>query len=175
MKTRIVDRVTEFLAILCVIAAMAILLFPPGGPDAGGSLAGLRPQDMQGLEAQQFRTSLDEARRLVDGGGEPENALADLTARFAGRHEVWAISARHHENTGEESAALMDYARAVRLQPDYLDEKSPLYLGPRIEGVTGRVMARLREKKTAEGLSGDEPARLKAAYFLVRRIAGGCE
>jgi hypothetical protein len=69
----------------------------------------------------------------------------------------------------------MDYARAVRLQPDYLDDGSPLYLGARIEGVTDRELARLRAKKSAEGLAGDERDMIKAAYFLVRRIAGGCE
>jgi hypothetical protein len=76
---------------------------------------------------------------------------------------------------GEEPAALMDYARVVRLQPDYLDDGSPLYLGARIEGVTDRELTRLRGKKKAEGLTGEERKLIKAAYFLVRRLAGGCE
>ncbi|MDF1535372.1 MAG: hypothetical protein P1S46_02585 [bacterium] len=175
MTGRSIDRFTEILAILCVTAAVVILLVPSRGPDAGAGLAGLRPQEIQGGEGVLFRTSMDEVRRLVDGDRDPGRRLDDLTARFPRRHEVWALSARYHENMDEESAALVDYARAVRLQPDYLDEGSSLYLGARIGGVTGRELTRLRVKKAAEGLTGEEQDILRAAYFLVRRLAGGCE
>jgi hypothetical protein len=175
MKTRLLDRFTELAALACVALAVFVLFYPPSESDAGGDLASLRVQEVQGVEGDAFRTSLAEARRLVDGGGDPENGLVDLVNRYPGRHEVWALSARHHEARGEEPAAMMDYARAVRLQPDYLDDGSPLFLGARIEGVTDRELTRLREKKSAEGLTGEERKMIKAAYFLVRRLAGGCE
>ena len=175
MKTRTVDRLTELAVLACIVAAVLLLFLSAGGSKAGGDLASLRTQEVQGAEAEAFRTSLDQTRRLVDGGGNPENRLADLVTHYSGRHEVWALSARYHEARGEEPAALVDYARAVRLQPDYLDDGSPLYLGTRIEGVTDRELTRLRGKKTAEGLTGEERKMIKAAYFLVRRLAGGCE
>jgi len=175
MNKRAVNRLTEIAAFACMAAAILLLLLPPGNTEGGGDLASLRTQEVQGAEGDAFRTSLAKARRLVDGGGDPENGLADLANRYPGRHEVWALSARHHEARGEEPAALMDYARAVRLQPDYLDDGSPLYFGVRIEGVTDRELTRLRGKKSSEGLTGEERKLIKAAYFLVRRLAGGCE
>ena len=175
METRAVNRLTELAVLACIVAAVLLLFLSAGGSKAGGELAGLRTQEVRGAEGDAFRTSLAEVRRLVDGGGNPENGLADLVSRYPGRHEVWALSARHHEARGEEPVALMDYARAVRLQPDYLDDGSPLYLGARIEGVTDRELTRLRGKKKAEGLTGEERKLIKAAYFLVRRLAGGCE
>jgi hypothetical protein len=175
METRAVNRLTELAAVACIVAAVWLLVLPLGGSDASGDLAGMKAQEIQGAEGEAFRSLLDEARRLVDGGGKARDRLTDLVSTYPGRHEVWALSARYHEAVKVEPAALMDYARAVRLEPDYLDDGSPLYLGARIEGVTKRELARLRAKKSAEGLSGEEGEMIKAAYFLVRRLAGGCE
>ena len=175
METRAVNRLTEIAASICIVAAVLLLLLHPVGPEAAADLAGLTAQEVQGADAEAFRLSLDEVRRLVDGGKDPGKELDILTGQYKGRHEVWSLSARYHESKGEEPAALMDYARAVRLQPDYLDDGSPLYLGTRIEGVTHRELARLRAKKDTQGITGEEKKMIKAAYFLVRRLAGGCE
>lgn len=175
MNRKSVDRITEALAIICIAAALAVLTTWSRVPAVEGSLAELRVQTVSDLEIDRFRTLLHEVRRLVDTNRDPEPLLRELKGSFPGRHEVWALTARHSESEGRDSEALAAYARAVRLQPDYLDERSGLFLGKRIEALTGKVMDGLLVMRKKGGLDRAGKKLLKTAYFLKRRLAGGCE
>jgi len=175
MKRNSVDRITEALAVLCVAAAVITLTVSARVPAVEGSLAGLRVQTVSDQDMSRFQNLLQEARRLADTNRDPEPLLKELKENFPGRHEVWALMARHAESKGSDSEALIAYARAVRLQPDYLDERSGLFLGKRIEVLTARVMDEVGAVRSSQGLDSAGKELLKMAYFLKRRLAGGCE
>lgn len=175
MKRISVDRLTEVLALLCVSTALITLTYSAGVPAADGSLAQLKVQTVADQDMAGFHTMLQEARRKVDSNRDPGQLLARLQESFPGRHEVWALTARHSESEGRDRDALAAYGRAVRLQPDYLDEKSGLYLGKRIETLTAKVMDDLRATRSSGELDRTGKELLKTAYFLKRRLAGGCE
>ena len=175
MNRKSVDRITEALAILCVAAAVITLTVSARVPVVEGSLADLRVQTVSDQDMSRFQNLLQEARRLADTNRDPKPLLKELKGSFPGRHEVWALTARHAEAEGRDSEALTAYARAVRLQPDYLDERSSLFLGKRIEVLTVRVMGDLNAARSSQGLDGAGKELLKTAYFLKRRLAGGCE
>ena len=175
MNKRLVDRFTEALAILCIAAAVITLTVSARAPAEGGSLADLRVQTVSDHEIERFHSLLNEARRLTDTNRDPEHLMQELKGSFPGRHEVWALAARHWEAEGQDSEALLAYARAVRLQPDYLDEGSALFLGKRIEVLTVKVMGELDAARSSQGLDSAGKKLLKTAYFLKRRLAGGCE
>jgi cytochrome c-type biogenesis protein CcmH/NrfG len=171
----VVNRSTELLIILCIAAAVITLTVSARVPAVEGSLAGLRVQTVSDQDMSRFQNLLQEARRFADTNRDPEPLLSELKESFPGRHEVWALAARHSEAEGSDSEALTAYARAVRLQPDYLDEKSGLFLGKRIEVLTARVMDELDTARSSRSLDSDGKELLKTAYFLKRRLAGGCE
>jgi len=175
MKRNSIDRLTEFLAILCIAAAVIILVYSARVPAVDGSLADLRVQAVSDQDMVRFHALLGEARLLADTNRDPGPLLQELKGNFPGRHEVWALTARHWEAVGSDSEALTAYARAVRLQPDYLDEKSGLFLGKRIEALTARVMGELNAARNNQGLDSAGEELLRTAYFLKRRLAGGCE
>jgi cytochrome c-type biogenesis protein CcmH/NrfG len=175
MNRKSVDRITEALAILCVAAAVITLVHSARVPAVEGSLAGLKAQTVSDQDMEKFQALLSQARRLADSNGDPEPLLTELKGNFPGRHEVWALTARHRESEGRDGDSLAAYARAVRLQPDYLDERSGLFLGKRIEVLTGRVMDELDTARRRGGLDSAGKELLKTAYFLKRRLAGGCE
>ncbi len=175
MRKTTVNRLTEALTALCVALAAFTLLAAAHTPSARGSLADLRVQRMTDTQWARFQDLFSEARRLVDGNGDADVLLAELQDLFPGRHEVWALSARRLEAQGLEDRALLAYARAVRLDPHYLEEGADLYLGRRIERITHRVMDRLTSQRSRAGLGPEEEQVLKAGYFLRRRLAGGCE
>ena len=175
MSKHTVNRLTEALAVLCIAAAVITLVYSAGVPSVEGSLADLRVQTVSDQDMAMFQALLTEARRLTDTNRDPEPLLQELKASFPGRHEVWALAARHWEAEGQDNEALVAYARAVRLQPDYLDEGSELFLGKRIQALTVKVMGELDAARSSQGLDSAGKSLLKTAYFLKRRLAGGCE
>jgi len=175
MNKNIINRLTEALAMMCVAVAVITLAYSAKVPAVEGSLAELRVQTVSDQDMVRFHGFLGEARRLTDTNGNPEPLLEELEESFPGRHEVWALAARHLEYKGRNNEALSAYARAVRLQPDYLDEGSGLFLGKRIEVLTVKVMDELNAARRSQGLDSSGKELLKAAYFLKRRLAGGCE
>jgi len=175
MSKHTINRLTEALAILCVAAAIITLVLSGRVSPVEGSLAGLQVQTVSDQDMGRFQALLNDARRLADTNRDPEPLLLELKGNFPGRHEVWALSARFAESEGREGEALTAYARAVRLQPDYLDEKSGLFLGKRIEALTGKIMTELMAARNSQGLDGTGKELLKTVYFLKRRLAGGCE
>lgn len=175
MNRKIIDRTTELFVLICLAAAIAILTLSARTGPAAGSLAALTVQTVGEQDMEKFRSLLREARQLVDTNLDPDPVLGDLERLFPGRHETWALAGRYAESMGLDSEALAAYARAVRLQPDYLDEGSGLFLGRRIEALTDRVMDDLVRVRKAGGLDAAGKEMLKTAYFLRRRLAGGCE
>jgi hypothetical protein len=175
MNNRTVDRITEALALLCVAAAVITLVYSARVPTVEGSLADMRVQAVSDQDMARFHALLGEARRLTDTNRDPEPLMQELKGSFPGRHEVWALAARHWEAEGQDNEALVAYARAVRLQPDYLDEGSELFLGKRIQALTVKVMGELDAARSSQGLDSARKKLLKTAYFLKRRLAGGCE
>lgn len=171
----LIDRLTETLALFCIAAAVVILVHSAKISPVEGSLAGLTVQKVSEQDMDRFQSLLNDARRLVDTNRDPGTTLGVLKEEFPGRHEVWALAARHEESDGLKGVALVSYARAVKLQPGYLDEKSDFFLGKRIEALTDDVMDRMLMVRKKRALGEEEKKLMKTAYFLKRRIAGGCE
>lgn len=139
------------------------------------SLAGTRAQKIKPSDLITFTEELSSARLLVDGNSSADSELNRLMEKYPGRHEIWSLSARYLEYSGKKLKALTHYARAVRLNSDYLDKNSPIFLGHRIKSLNNNIFEDLLLKKRRSGLSTEESEYLKIAYYLRRRLAGGCE
>ncbi|MFV1956174.1 MAG: tetratricopeptide repeat protein [bacterium] len=175
--TKTAERIAE-IAIVALLVFLGIQFLPSRTPTTEISiniLAGARVKSMDPVESAYFKKELAQARLVVDGDGDAADILEELKKKYPGRHEVWALSARFLEVEGKNLEALSHYARAVRLNPNYIEEDSPIFLGHRIKSLTNNVLEDLILKKRRSGLSPGESEYLKIAYFLRRRMAGGCE
>lgn len=176
LLTKHIDRVTD-IAILFLAAALVfqVYLSRPGSPAAVDGIVRARTQTIPADERMAFEEGLNDARILVDSNGDARASLLTLQRRYPGRHEVWSLSGRYHEVLGEEAAAIISYARAIRLNGDYLDERSPICLAGRVEPLVDRSFLRLKDAKRNRKLTSGEKDLLDTVYFLRRRLAGGCE
>jgi len=175
--TKNADRIAE-IAIVALLVFLGAQFLPSRTPTTEisiNTLAGARVKSMDPVESAYFKKELTQARLVVDGDSDAAEILEKLKKKYPGRHEVWALSARFLETVGKNQEALSHYARAVRLNSDYLEKDSPIFLGHRIKSLTNNVLEDLILKKRKSGLSPEEVEYVKIAYFLRRRLAGGCE
>lgn len=76
---------------------------------------------------------------------------------------------------GKIASAVHSYRVAVDKEPDYIDKKTPLYIGDKIMALISEARSKLkREQKLKPGDKTISLA-LEDVYYLERRIAGGCE
>ena len=76
---------------------------------------------------------------------------------------------------GQIAAAIHSYRLAVDNEPDYVDKKTPLFIGNEIMNMVTEARSKLqREKKLKPGDKSIILA-LEDIYYLQRRISGGCE
>ncbi len=76
---------------------------------------------------------------------------------------------------GDLSKSIHYFRMAVERNPDYVDKKTPIYIGNRLK----RLVSEGREKFSREkSLKPNDPVvkqTLKDIYYLQSRLAGGCE
>ena len=83
--------------------------------------------------------------------------------------------ARLQYQQGKIAKAVHSYRMAVDSEPDFVDKKTPLFLGSEIMDLITEARGILkREKKLKPNDTGISLA-LEDMYYLQRRIAGGCE
>ncbi|NOQ46216.1 MAG: tetratricopeptide repeat protein [Desulfobulbaceae bacterium] len=89
--------------------------------------------------------------------------------------QSYVYKARILNNLGELAEAIGMYRAAVEMEPDFVDNKTPIFIGDTVMDLITVARGKLnREKKLKPG---DKTVRLALdnIYYLQRRIAGGCE
>jgi tetratricopeptide (TPR) repeat protein len=163
-------------AALVLLAAVALLfaveLGTAAGVGGGDLVAELRARSEKRLtqERAQIRGLLELASQ-----GRAEEALrgGELALASAGDNsQLHLLLAAGYRARGEDAAALRAYRRAVELGRDYVDRRSPHYLGTGFRDWVHAAKPRL-QRAAAAAVPGAEAA-LRDLYFLERSLAGGC-
>ncbi|MDD5772729.1 MAG: hypothetical protein PHX78_04590 [bacterium] len=84
-------------------------------------------------------------------------------------------SARSYFNQNDYIPAISEYRKAIEAEPNYLDEKSELFLGDEIKNVIKKTIYELTEKLKKDPGDKNTKQGLKDAYYMRRRFGRGCE
>ena len=76
---------------------------------------------------------------------------------------------------GRLSDAIRNYRRAVEMNPDYVDARTPLYKGEELKKLVTEGIPKLEREKKLKPKDEEVKQALKDVYYLQRRLAGGCE
>ena len=110
--------------------------------------------------------------------GERQRALLkleELGRRYPGEAHGHIVKGAILVELGALEEAISSYVRGVRLNGDYIDERSPLSRRTEIRQVVDRALEDVGEKARAHPDNPSLAAVLKDAYYLQSRLAGGCE
>jgi len=104
-----------------------------------------------------------------------DTELLEIEASNPDNPQSLIYRAKLQYGLGESATAIHSYRLAIDSSPDYIDKKTPLFMGDEIMDVISETRSKLlREKKLKPGDTSIDIA-LEDIYYLQRRIAGGCE
>ena len=71
--------------------------------------------------------------------------------------------------------AIRNYRRAVEMNPDYVDRRTPAYIGDELKKLVTEGVPKLERERKLKPEDEDVKQGLKDVYYLQRRLSGGCE
>lgn len=89
--------------------------------------------------------------------------------------QTHVIQAELEYGQGRVAAALHSYRLAVDNEPDYVDKKTPLYIGNTMLDLINEARGKLQREKKLKPNDRTILIALDDLLYLQRRIAGGCE
>jgi tetratricopeptide (TPR) repeat protein len=76
---------------------------------------------------------------------------------------------------GKLADSIRNYRRAVEMEPDYVDQRTPRFKGEKIKELVTEGIPKLEREKKLKPNDEEVKQALKDVYYLQRRLAGGCE
>jgi len=170
------------LVLLAVLAVALLALFlgqgpPPSVADTrGGEKALARELQNQARMTllQRLYGPVEELRRQ----GKPENALLtldELERSYPGEAHGQILKGEILASMGALEAAAASFAAGVRLNGDYVDEKSPLSRRAAVSRLVSDGLPVVTERKGRNPDNHSLVLALKNLRYLQSRLAGGCE
>jgi tetratricopeptide (TPR) repeat protein len=101
--------------------------------------------------------------------------LEDVMKKYPQRPRSHVYMAQLYLKQGELADAIHDYRRAVEMEPDYVDERTPLFIGDEIKEVVEEGREKFGREKALKPKDKKVSKALKDVYYLQSRLAGGCE
>ncbi len=76
---------------------------------------------------------------------------------------------------GKLGECIQNYRRAVEMEPDFVDERTPLFIGDEIKEPVTEGIEKFKREKALKPNDEEVKKTLKDVYYLQRRLSGGCE
>jgi len=112
-------------------------------------------------QQKQFSPAMEKLQEII--AVHPENSMSSV------------YLAQLQYNQGQIAAAIHSYRIAVDSEPDYVDKKTPLFIGDKIMALITEARGKLKREKKLKPNDKAIDLALEDVYYLQRRIAGGCE
>ena len=101
--------------------------------------------------------------------------LKDIVKRYPAKSMSYVYMAQLYLKQGKLGDSIHNYRRAVEMEPDYVDPRTPLFMGDEIKKLVKEGIEKLEREKSLKPNDKQVRQALKDVYYLQRRLAGGCE
>lgn len=165
------DKISALAIIALALWALALVAVQLGREEA-------RP------EAQQAVVRVDPVldkkialtKTLLAGNNleQAEKLLAEVIAAYPFEAMPYFLNGDVHLYRQDVVGAMLEYRKAVDLNPDYLDKKAAAFQGKKIKKTVEEARTVIESGLAAKG--GDEAliSARKVYYYMLRKIAGSC-
>jgi tetratricopeptide (TPR) repeat protein len=101
--------------------------------------------------------------------------LKDVMEKYPERPRSYVYLAQLYVEQGKLGDAIHHYRQAVEMEPDYVDDRTPLFIGDKIKGLVTEGREKFAREKALKPKDKKIKMALQDVYYLQSRLAGGCE
>jgi tetratricopeptide (TPR) repeat protein len=101
--------------------------------------------------------------------------LKNIMSRYPEKSLSYIYLAQLYVKQGKLGDGFHNYRRAVEMQPDYADDKTPLFIGDKIKELITEGREKFGREKRLKPKDKNVSKALEDVYYLQSRLAGGCE
>lgn len=101
--------------------------------------------------------------------------LEDIMKRYPERPMSYVYLAQLYIGQGRLADGIHNYRRAVEMEPDYVDDTTPLFIGDKIKELVIEGREKFGREKALKPKDKKVREALQDIYYLQSRVAGGCE
>ena len=101
--------------------------------------------------------------------------VEDIIKSYPEKPLSYVYFARLHFKEGELGESVINYRQAVEMEPDYVDKRTPLFIGDEIKQIVEEGREKFGREKELKPEDNEVREALKDIYYLQSRLAGGCE
>jgi tetratricopeptide (TPR) repeat protein len=178
----IMDRLDKFnIAIIVLISLVTIGMLVnreitekrQGNHEAAAAEKAIYYAEQMALNAKIYQEVISLKEQELND--EAMTKLQEVMKAYPGRSQSYVYMAQLSLKSGKLADTIHNYRLAVESDPDYLDKKTPLFIGREIKALVSESLEKFgREVKLKPNDKAVRNA-LEDLYYLQRRLAGGCE
>lgn len=101
--------------------------------------------------------------------------LQEVMKTYPGKAQSYVYLAQLSFNTGKLSDTIHNYRLAVENDPDYMDKKTPMFIGHEVKELVKESLPKFGREKQLKPNDKEVRNTLEDLYYLQRVLAGGCE
>ena len=102
-------------------------------------------------------------------------ALKEIMEKHPDNAQTYVYMAQIKLRRGKLGESIQNYRQAVEMEPDFVDQRTPFYIGDKLEVLVREGMDKYKREKELKPGDQSVDKVLKDVYYLQRRLAGGCE
>jgi tetratricopeptide (TPR) repeat protein len=159
--------------VISMLANQEIMKGRQDNPDVEGK----QDKSPYALQMEVDKKLYQEVISYKEQGRYPE-AMAKLKAimkKYPERSLSYVYMAQLYLKQGNLGDSIHNYRRAVEIEPDYVDKRTPLFIGDKIKQLVTEGRKKFGREKMLRPKDKDVRKTIDDIYYLQSRLAGGCE
>ena len=170
------DRLSIWAIVILIISSSALISHHSGESNTSRDSQKKAAALAHSVAVTDIENRSDEIKRLMEGNSlnKAELLVTELIQRYPFEGEPRMLLGDIFMRKQDPVKAILEYKEAVDLNPDYLDKKTPLFQGKKLNVAVKEAVIEI-EKKIKDNPDNEMIKNYrKDIYYLQRKIAGGC-
>jgi tetratricopeptide (TPR) repeat protein len=101
--------------------------------------------------------------------------LKNIVKKYPEKSMSYVYMAQLYLKQGKLGESIHNYRQAVEMEPDYVDQRTPLFIGDEIKELVEEGREKFGREKALKPKDKVVKKALQDVYYLQSRLAGGCE